>query len=143
MAIALFVATLNADGQTGVPRFNDCGTECVQGAIIDARTGRVFMLPFSLCCWGTDVGVKIGSSRWNFASTAALLSLPEPETRRKATMPLASMDFKTTASCSSNQFSTNAQFPCTRACPVLQCAHQPEQSVSRSVSPQRSFSKVI
>jgi hypothetical protein len=58
MAIALFVATLNADGQTGVPRFNDCGTECVQGAIIDARTGRVFMLPFSLSCWGTDVGVN-------------------------------------------------------------------------------------
>ena len=104
LAIALFVATLNANGQSGLPRFNDypvserfngkmaplvlshaarefrtrlreaarekpnfaghfivttwgCGTECVQGAIIDARTGRVFMLPFSLCCWGTEAGV--------------------------------------------------------------------------------------
>jgi hypothetical protein len=28
-----------------------CGTECIEGAIIDAKTGRVFMLPFSLCCW--------------------------------------------------------------------------------------------
>jgi len=104
LAIVLFVATLNANGQAGVPRFDDypvserfngktaplvltraarefrtrlreaardkpnfaghfivttwgCGTECVQGAIIDARTGRVFMLPFSLCCWGAEVGV--------------------------------------------------------------------------------------
>jgi hypothetical protein len=29
-----------------------CGTECVQGAIIDAKTGRVFMLPTTLCCFG-------------------------------------------------------------------------------------------
>ncbi len=28
-----------------------CGTECIEGAIIDARSGHVFMLPFSLCCW--------------------------------------------------------------------------------------------
>jgi hypothetical protein len=28
-----------------------CGTECIEGAIIDVKTGRVFMLPFSLCCW--------------------------------------------------------------------------------------------
>lgn len=32
-----------------------CGTECISGAIIDARTGSVIMLPFSLCCWGVDV----------------------------------------------------------------------------------------
>ena len=29
-----------------------CGTECVQGAIIDAKTGNVFMLPDTLCCFG-------------------------------------------------------------------------------------------
>jgi hypothetical protein len=34
-----------------------CGTECVEGAIIDAKTGQVFMLPFSLCCWGPGTGV--------------------------------------------------------------------------------------
>lgn len=28
-----------------------CGTECIEGAIIDVRTGHVFMLPFTLCCW--------------------------------------------------------------------------------------------
>ncbi len=28
-----------------------CGTSCVTGAIIDAATGRVFSLPFSVCCW--------------------------------------------------------------------------------------------
>jgi hypothetical protein len=33
-----------------------CGTECVYGAIIDAKTGQVFMLPFSLCCWGPGTG---------------------------------------------------------------------------------------
>jgi hypothetical protein len=32
-----------------------CGTECVSGAIIDAKTGRVTMIPFTLCCWGFDV----------------------------------------------------------------------------------------
>lgn len=32
-----------------------CGTECVMGAVIDAKTGKVIMLPFSLCCWGVDV----------------------------------------------------------------------------------------
>jgi hypothetical protein len=28
-----------------------CGTACVMGAIIDARSGAVTMLPFTLCCW--------------------------------------------------------------------------------------------
>jgi hypothetical protein len=32
-----------------------CGTECVTGAALDAKTGRVTMLPFTLCCWGVDV----------------------------------------------------------------------------------------
>lgn len=32
-----------------------CGTECVTGAAIDARTGKVILLPFTLCCWGFDV----------------------------------------------------------------------------------------
>ena len=30
-----------------------CGTECVTGAIIDAKTGAVTFFPFlDLCCWG-------------------------------------------------------------------------------------------
>jgi len=28
-----------------------CGTACLQGALIDARTGRVYMLPATRCCW--------------------------------------------------------------------------------------------
>src|SRR5215210_1857780 len=28
-----------------------CGSACVEGAIIDAKTGRVYMLPATLCCW--------------------------------------------------------------------------------------------
>ncbi|HYR75389.1 MAG TPA: hypothetical protein VEM96_06045 [Pyrinomonadaceae bacterium] len=122
LAIAPFVATLNANGQPGVPRFNDypvserfngktvplvltraarqfrtrlreaardkpnfaghlivttwgCGTECVQGAIIDARTGRVFMLPFSLCCWGTEVGVDDRFKPLEFRLDSSLIVL--------------------------------------------------------------------
>ena len=122
LAIALFVVTLNANGQTGVPRFNDypvserfngrtaplvltraagefrtrlreaarekpnfaghfivttwgCGTECVQGAIIDARTGRVFMLPFSLCCWSPGTGVDENFKPVEFRLNSGLIIL--------------------------------------------------------------------
>jgi hypothetical protein len=29
-----------------------CGTECLQGAVIDARTGKVYWWDFTICCWG-------------------------------------------------------------------------------------------
>lgn len=29
-----------------------CGATCVTGAAIDALTGRVVFLPFTVCCWG-------------------------------------------------------------------------------------------
>jgi hypothetical protein len=32
-----------------------CGTECLSGAAIDVRTGKVSFFDFSICCWGTDV----------------------------------------------------------------------------------------
>src|SRR5262249_16081404 len=32
-----------------------CGAGCVMGAIIDAKTGRVYWIPFTLCCWDADV----------------------------------------------------------------------------------------
>ena len=32
-----------------------CGTSCVMGAVIDARTGRVYWWDFTLCCWGYDI----------------------------------------------------------------------------------------
>ena len=28
-----------------------CGTECLMGVIVDARTGRAHFLPFTICCW--------------------------------------------------------------------------------------------
>jgi hypothetical protein len=28
-----------------------CGAECLTFAVIDAKTGRVFHVPFSVCCW--------------------------------------------------------------------------------------------
>ena len=32
-----------------------CGTECVTGAIIDAKTGKLYWFPFIICCWGGGV----------------------------------------------------------------------------------------
>ncbi|WP_162894913.1 hypothetical protein [Rhizobium terrae] len=29
-----------------------CGAECLGGAVIDARSGAVTWLPYSICCWG-------------------------------------------------------------------------------------------
>jgi hypothetical protein len=31
-----------------------CGSECIMGAAIDVKTGKVFLLPFTVCCWGDD-----------------------------------------------------------------------------------------
>ena len=28
-----------------------CGTECVDGAVIDAKTGKVYRWDFTICCW--------------------------------------------------------------------------------------------
>jgi len=33
-----------------------CGAECLMGAAIDARTGKVYWIPFTVCCWGADAG---------------------------------------------------------------------------------------
>ena len=29
-----------------------CGAECLAGAVIDAKTGKVYWRNFSVCCWG-------------------------------------------------------------------------------------------
>jgi hypothetical protein len=31
-----------------------CGTSCVMGAVIDAKTGAVHWFDFTVCCWPTD-----------------------------------------------------------------------------------------
>jgi hypothetical protein len=35
-----------------------CGAECVEGAVIDAKTGKVYWWKFTICCWGTSVDEK-------------------------------------------------------------------------------------
>ena len=35
-----------------------CGTSCVMGAVIDAKTGSVHWWNFSVCCWSYDVDDK-------------------------------------------------------------------------------------
>lgn len=32
-----------------------CGAQCLMGAAIDARTGKVYWLPFTVCCWPVEV----------------------------------------------------------------------------------------
>jgi len=32
----------------------ECGPECLTGYVIDAKTGRAYDLPFTLCCWTTE-----------------------------------------------------------------------------------------
>ena len=32
-----------------------CGMECLMGAVIDAKTGKVYQIPFTICCWGDDI----------------------------------------------------------------------------------------
>ena len=32
-----------------------CGGGCVMGAAIDGQTGRVYWLPFTICCWPVEV----------------------------------------------------------------------------------------
>jgi hypothetical protein len=32
-----------------------CGAQCLLGAAIDAKTGKVFWLPHTTCCWGANV----------------------------------------------------------------------------------------
>src|SRR5215471_2667579 len=32
-----------------------CGGGCVMGVVIDAATGKVYWLPFTICCWPVEV----------------------------------------------------------------------------------------
>ena len=32
-----------------------CGTSCLMGAVIDAKTGKVYWWGFTICCWGHEV----------------------------------------------------------------------------------------
>ncbi len=36
-----------------------CGAECLTGTAIDAKTGKVYWIPFSICRWRDDVNKPI------------------------------------------------------------------------------------
>jgi hypothetical protein len=40
---------------SGILAIWGCGASCVMGASVDARTGNVAWLPFTVCCWSTDI----------------------------------------------------------------------------------------
>lgn len=40
-----------------------CGASCVSSVAIDAKTGHVAWLPFTVCCWDVDVKEPIESRR--------------------------------------------------------------------------------
>jgi hypothetical protein len=35
-----------------------CGAQCLMGAVIEAKTGKVYWWNFSICCWGFDTDDK-------------------------------------------------------------------------------------
>ena len=63
----------NFDGHYVVTTWG-CGTECIMGAIVDARTGAVFMLPTTLCCWGANVDDKFNPVEFPLNSKLIILS---------------------------------------------------------------------
>lgn len=51
-----------------------CGTRCLMGAVIDAKTGRVYWWDSSLCCWGDDVGETWGPIEFRLNSKLIVFS---------------------------------------------------------------------
>ena len=51
-----------------------CGAECLMGAVIDAKTGKVYRLSFSICCWGADVDDKFNPIEFRRDSSLIVFS---------------------------------------------------------------------
>jgi len=51
-----------------------CGTECVMGAAVNLRTGRVVWLPSTICCWPADADAKFQPVAFRADSTLLVLS---------------------------------------------------------------------
>jgi hypothetical protein len=117
-----------------------CGTECVEGAIIDARTGRVFMLPFTLCCWDPVVGVDDGFKPVEFRVNSSLHS-PFGSEKREGRGLCHPLLWISKQPARAPQISPAlAPYFLARAPALFYNAHiSRNQSVSCSVSPQRSF----
>lgn len=51
-----------------------CGTSCLMGAVIDARTGRVYWFDFTVCCWGYGVDDKFNPIEFRLNSKLIVFS---------------------------------------------------------------------
>lgn len=61
-----------------------CGAECLMGAVIDAKTGKVYWWNFTICCWPLDKGDKFGPIA--FRPDGDSSSLQVCETKKMAMM---------------------------------------------------------
>lgn len=51
-----------------------CGAQCLMGAVINAKTGRVFWLPHTTCCWGTEVDERFEPIEFRLNSRLVVFS---------------------------------------------------------------------
>jgi hypothetical protein len=51
-----------------------CGAECLMGAVIDAKTGKVYWLPHTTCCWGFAVDEKFQPIEFRLNSSLIVFS---------------------------------------------------------------------
>ncbi|MBA3765558.1 MAG: hypothetical protein H0W99_00960 [Acidobacteria bacterium] len=51
-----------------------CGSACVMGAVIDVKTGRVYMLPATLCCWTAMVDDQFNPVEFRLNSRLIIFS---------------------------------------------------------------------
>jgi hypothetical protein len=54
--------------------FWGCGTSCVMGAVVDAKTGRVYWWNFTVCCWPNDVDDKFEPIEYRLNSSLIVFS---------------------------------------------------------------------
>ncbi|MBZ5538316.1 MAG: hypothetical protein LAO31_20380 [Acidobacteriia bacterium] len=51
-----------------------CGAECVMGAVIDAKAGRISWWNFTVCCWGSDADEKFNPIGFRLDSNLLVFS---------------------------------------------------------------------
>lgn len=51
-----------------------CGASCLMGAVIDAKTGKVFWFPHTICCWGENVDDKFNPIEFRLESKLIIFS---------------------------------------------------------------------
>lgn len=51
-----------------------CGAECLMGAAIDAKTGKIYSWQFSVCCWGSNTDPKFKPIQFRLNSRLIVFS---------------------------------------------------------------------